>query len=136
MSARLSKRVRGDTRMLCIGAPDGSTEASPRMRSLARRALADRLPIPILQEKKKGYQGVDWHEALTAAREEVARDLDRLSEVAATVETLDLDGMKGLVDRWPSGSWHSKATTRDYRLKLLRGLSVGQFLRKASGSNR
>lgn len=128
----------GDRRLIefCLRVPEEQFTLGGVPRSLARRAMADRLPAAILQEKKKGYQGVDWHESLSAAREEIARDLDRLSEVDVTVETLDLTGMKGLVERWPSGSWHSPATTRDYRLKLLRGLSVGQFLRKASGSNR
>lgn len=128
----------GDRRLIefCLRVPEEQFTLGGVPRSLARRALKDRLPPSILQEKRKGYQGADWHEALTAARGEVARDLDRLSEVAATVETLDLDGMKRLVERWPSDSWHSQATNRDYRLKLLRGLSVGQFLRKASRSNR
>ncbi|HEX8625903.1 MAG TPA: asparagine synthase-related protein [Allosphingosinicella sp.] len=128
----------GDRRFIefCLRVPEDQFTLGGVPRSLARRALADRLPSAIVQERKKGYQCVDWHEALTAAREEIARDLDRLSEIAATAETLDLDGMKRLVERWPSGSWHSQSTTRDYRLKLLRGLSVGQFLRKASGSNR
>ncbi|HEX8064661.1 MAG TPA: asparagine synthase-related protein [Allosphingosinicella sp.] len=128
----------GDRRLIefCLRVPEEQFTLGGIPRSLARRAMADRLPPAILQEKKKGYQGADWHEALTAAREEVARDLDRLSEIAASADTLDLAGMKRLVERWPSGSWHSQATTRDYRLKLLRGLSVGQFLRKASGSNR
>jgi asparagine synthase (glutamine-hydrolysing) len=128
----------GDRRLIefCLRVPEEQFTLGGVPRSLARRALADRLPSAILQEKRKGYQGTDWHEALTAAREQVAQDLDRLGEVAATIETLDLAGMKQLVERWPSGSWHSQANTRDYRLKLLRGLSVGHFLRKASGSNR
>jgi asparagine synthase (glutamine-hydrolysing) len=128
----------GDRRLIefCLRIPEEQFTLGGVPRSLARRALADRLPPAILDEKKKGYQGADWHEALTAAREEVAGDLDRLGEIAATAETLDLAGMKRLVERWPSGSWHSPRITRDYRLKLLRGLSVGHFLRKASGSNR
>jgi asparagine synthase (glutamine-hydrolysing) len=126
----------GDRRLIefCLRVPEEQFTLEGVPRSLARRALADRLPLPILQEKKKGYQGADWHEALT--RQEVAQDLGRLDEVAGTAGTLDLAGMKRLVEGWPSGSWHSQTTTRHYRLKLLRGLSVGGFLRKASGSNR
>lgn len=128
----------GDRRLIefCLRVPEEQFTLGGIPRSLARRALADRLPLSIVQEKKKGYQGADWHEALTAAQEEVSQELGRLGEIAATVDTLDLAGMKRLVERWPSGSWHSPAITRDYRLKLLRGLSVGQFLRKATGSNR
>jgi asparagine synthase (glutamine-hydrolysing) len=128
----------GDRRLIefCLRVPEEQFTLGGVPRSLARRALADRLPAAILQERKKGYQGADWHEALTSAREDIAQDLDRLREVAAAAQILDLAGMEGLVERWPSGAWHSQKVTRDYRLKLLRGLSVGQFLRKASGSNR
>ena len=49
---------------------------------------------------------------------------------------LDLEGMKRLVDDWPTDSWHKNAVMQAYRLRLLRGISVGHFLRKASGSNR
>jgi asparagine synthase (glutamine-hydrolysing) len=52
---------------------ENRTSVGPLARSLAKRALADRLPQAVLNETKKGYQAVDWHEGLTAARAEVAR---------------------------------------------------------------
>jgi asparagine synthase (glutamine-hydrolysing) len=128
----------GDRRLIefCLRVPEEQFTLGGVPRSLARRALADRLPPAILHERKKGYQGADWHEALGSGREGLAQDIARLGEIPAAAETLDLAGMERLVEGWPTGAWHSHKVTRDYRLKLLRGLSVGQFLRKASGSNR
>ena len=36
---------------------------------------------------------------------------------------------------WPSGGWERADTILSYRATLLRGISVGHFLRRASGSN-
>jgi asparagine synthase (glutamine-hydrolysing) len=104
-------------------------------RSLAKRALADRLPQAVLNEQKKGYQAVDWHEGLTAARAEIAAELDRLAACAPAAKTLDIDRLKRLVEHWPTSGWERDDVIQPYRLALLRGISAGHFLRKASGAN-
>jgi len=103
--------------------------------SLAKRALADRLPPAVLNEQKKGYQAADWHEGLTAARAEVAAELDRLAACAPAAKTLDIERMKRLVENWPASGWERDDVIRPYRLALLRGIAAGHFLRKASGAN-
>jgi hypothetical protein len=37
--------------------------------------------------------------------------------------------------QWPTGGWENEAVLRNYRIALLRALSTGHFLRRASGSN-
>jgi asparagine synthase (glutamine-hydrolysing) len=49
---------------------------------------------------------------------------------------LDLDKMTALVSNWPTSGWERDKVIRSYRLALLRGISAGHFLRKASGANR
>jgi asparagine synthase (glutamine-hydrolysing) len=90
----------------------------------------------VLNEKKKGYQAADWHEALTAARPEIAAELERLAACAPAAQTLDLERMKNLVENWPDSGWERDEVIEPYRFALLRGISVGHFLRKASGGNR
>lgn len=104
-------------------------------RALAKRALADRLPAAVLNERKRGYQAADWHEGLTAARADVAAELNRLSASASAARALDIVKMKGLVENWPTSGWERVDVENRYRLALLRGISVGHFLRKASGAN-
>ncbi len=36
---------------------------------------------------------------------------------------------------WPQAGWHTEATISEYRLALLRAVSTGHFLRRASRSN-
>lgn len=120
----------------CLGIPTEHFLADGVQRALGKRALADRLPQAVLNEKKKGYQAVDWHESLTAARADVAAEIERLADCAPAAKVLDLERMRRLVENWPTGGWETDAVMRPYRLALLRGISAGHFLRKASGANR
>jgi len=105
-------------------------------RSLAKRALADRLPHAVLNERRKGYQGIDWHENLTAARAEITAELDRLRACAPAVRVLDIAKMKRLVENWPASGWERPDVMQPYRLALARGIGMGHFLRKVAGANR
>jgi asparagine synthase (glutamine-hydrolysing) len=104
-------------------------------RSLARRAFSDRLPEAVRDNQSVGYQASDWHEGLTAARAELALELDRLAACTPARRTLDLEKMKRLVKNWPSSGWEGNKIEHQYRLALLGGISAGHFLRKASGAN-
>jgi asparagine synthase (glutamine-hydrolysing) len=119
----------------CLSIPTEEFLANGVTRALAKRALADRLPQAVLNEHKRGYQAVDWHEGLTAARAEVAAELDRLAACAPAAKVLDIDRMKRLVANWPTSGWERDDVREPYRLALLRGIGAGHFLRKASGGN-
>src|SRR5207249_2791570 len=53
-----------DVRLIefCLSVPTEQFFRDGVNRALARRALADRLPPAVVEEQRKGYQGVDWHE--------------------------------------------------------------------------
>ncbi len=119
----------------CLCIPTEQYLAGGIPRSLAKRVLADRLPAAVLNEQKKGYQAVDWHEGLTAARAEIAAELDRLAACAPAAKALDIERMRRLVENWPISGWEREDIMLPYRLALLRGISAGHFLRKASGAN-
>jgi asparagine synthase (glutamine-hydrolysing) len=119
----------------CLSIPTEEYLSNGVTRSLAKRALADRLPQAVLDEPKKGYQAVDWHEGVTAARAEIAAELDRLAASAPAAKTLDIERMRRLVENWPTSGWERDEVMQPYRLALLRGIAAGHFLRKASGAN-
>jgi asparagine synthase (glutamine-hydrolysing) len=119
----------------CLSIPTEEYLANGALRALAKRALADRVSQVALSEQKKGYQAVDWHEGLTAARADIATELERLAACTPAVEALDIDRLNHLVENLPASGWERDAVRRPYRLALLRGISAGHFLRKASGSN-
>jgi asparagine synthase (glutamine-hydrolysing) len=119
----------------CLSVPTDQFFRDGINRALARHALTDRLPQAVVAEQRKGYQGVDWHEGLTAAQDELAVELGRLDDCAPASRALDLARLRRLVAQWPNGRWHSDEVTGRYRLALLRGLSCGHFLRRATGLN-
>lgn len=118
----------------CLGVPmeaflQGAT------RTLGRRALADRLPPSVLNERRKGYQAADWHEGLTAARGEVEAEIARLAQCGPAARMLDLERLRALTEHWPRSGWERDGTRNAYRLALLRGISAGHFLRKTGRGN-
>jgi asparagine synthase (glutamine-hydrolysing) len=119
----------------CLSVPTEQFFRNGVPRALARAALADRVPAEVLNERRRGLQAVDWHEGMTAARSQVLDEIGRLEQNGPAVRTLDLPRMRRLAENWPAQGWHHEDTIEQYRLALLRGISVGHFLRRASGGN-
>jgi asparagine synthase (glutamine-hydrolysing) len=119
----------------CLTVPLEQYLRDGQRRALARTAFADRLPSLVIDEKRKGYQAADWYEELTAARGAIAEEVGRIAASAPACATLDSQKMERLVSDWPTDGWLKQDTIQKYRLSLMRGVSAGHFLRKASGSN-
>ena len=126
-----------DRRMIefCLSAPIEQLIADGRLRALARRALADRLPPELLTMPTRGYQAVDWHEGLTADRATLTADLDRLAATPMVDRLMDVDALRALAARWPERDWIDPPIEDAYRRKLLRGVAVGRFITRALGVN-
>jgi len=118
-----------------LAVPMAEYVAGGRFRSLPRRALADRLPPAVLNARGKGRQAADWYLGLTEARAEIREELSRLRASGAIADQIDVERLTRLEGNWPATGWGTQAVRDDYRIALLRGVSVGHFLRKASGSN-
>jgi asparagine synthase (glutamine-hydrolysing) len=132
-----SRDPTGDRRLIefCLSIPLEEYLRDGRRRAIARTAFADRLPHAVAEEKRKGYQAADWHEGLTAARDEIAGEVGRIAASAPACSALDSRKMERLVRDWPTSGWDKQANVQQYRLALMRGVSAGHFVRKASGSN-
>lgn len=120
----------------CLRVPSEQYLRNGVQRALARRAFADRLPAIVVEERRKGYQAVDWHEGVGAARDELREELARIAATAEAATALDTEKMKALVENWPKGGWHKPEVFQPYRLALVRGVSTGHFIRKAARSNK
>jgi asparagine synthase (glutamine-hydrolysing) len=119
----------------CLSVPLEQYLRNGRRRALARSAFADRLPGIVVEEKRKGYQAADWYEGLTEARGAIAEEVERISASGPARAALDSERMGRLVRDWPADGWLKQDKVEAYRLALMRGISAGHFLRKASGSN-
>jgi hypothetical protein len=71
-----------------------------------------------------------------AVRGEVAEELNRLADCSAAARAIDLPRLDRLMKKWPSAGWHKEEVEYPYRFALLRAVSAGHFLRRASGGNR
>jgi asparagine synthase (glutamine-hydrolysing) len=119
----------------CLTVPADQYLRNGVRRALARAAFADRLPEALLKERRKGYQAADWHEGLSAGRGELGDELGRIAACDEARSAIDTERLRRLTADWPASGWDESAATRQYRLVLLRAVSVGHFIRKASGSN-
>ncbi|MCX8477813.1 MAG: asparagine synthase-related protein [Sphingomonas sp.] len=119
----------------CLSLPTSEFLRDGETRALGKRALADRLPEDVLAERRKGYQAVDWHEGLCAARGQLAEELGRLEDLPAVAGLLDLERLQSLLVDMPDTGWETRNTIEKYRLALLRGGAVAHFLRRASRTN-
>lgn len=119
----------------CLAIPEDQFLRRGEMKFLYRRAFEPELPAAEIVARKRGYQAADWHEGLTAARAQVASELDRLERSAGARRALDLPRLRRLVDNWPAGEWHREDITQQYRLMLMRGVAAGMFIRTVEGGN-
>lgn len=119
----------------CLALPTGTFLHDGLPRRLARLGLTDRLPAAVLTERRKGYQAADWFENVTTSRDSLLQEVRRLRNVDGAPEVLDLDRMEALLESMPQEGWTDPGIMRRYRLLVLRGVSAGHFMRKASRTN-
>jgi asparagine synthase (glutamine-hydrolysing) len=104
-------------------------------RSFARRVLADRLPGEILDERRRGANTPDWFRFLTARRQDIARDIERLDASPLARRLIDLPRLKTLMTQWPKDEHEAEQRVWEYRRALARAVHVGRFVRWVEGGN-
>jgi asparagine synthase (glutamine-hydrolysing) len=119
----------------CLSIPTEQYLRDGVPKALARAALADRLAPETLQERRLGRQAVDWHEGMTADLESLAAEIERIGASDAAAGLVDVPRLRALASNWPRGGWHSPEVNTAYRIALLRAVSAGHFIRRASGGN-
>ena len=120
----------------CLAVPESQYLRDGKTRWLLRRAMADRLPAEILDSRSRGLQGADWYESVAGELPRIRAELERLEAHPTAGRYLDLPALKASLEDWPTADWHSTQLEKRYRLKLLRGLSAGAFVRYVENDNR
>jgi asparagine synthase (glutamine-hydrolysing) len=111
----------------CMAVPGSQYLRNGVTRSLIRRAMTGLLPDHLRLRPTYGMQAPDWPEWLPSMRAELAAELDRLDRSETAARCLDLAKMRQLVDAWPAQL--TLAHERDYPLLLVRGVTMGRFIR-------
>lgn len=120
----------------CLSVPDTQYLRDGQTRWLLRRAMAGRLPAEIMESRSRGLQAADWYESAAGDLPRIREELARLEAHPSAGRYLDLPALRALVDAWPASGWHDAMVDMQYRYKLLRGLSVGAFVRHVENDNR
>lgn len=115
----------------CLSVPDEQFRLGGIPSSLARRAMADRLPPTVLRQRARGLQAADWHSGFANPKGELGGMVERLAGCRETARLLDIPRLRQAIDHWPAGGWNEAGVTRLYRHELLRALSNGDFLGRA-----
>lgn len=121
----------GDLRIFefCLSLPEEQFLRHGESRWLLRRAMADRLPAAILNNKQRGLQSADWFERLIEARPAIVAELAHLQSSELAQHVLDLPRLNELVARLGQPGGSPATMMMDYHSVLERGLMVGRFLR-------
>lgn len=115
----------------CLSVPDAQFRLGGMSASLARRAMADRLPRSVLRQRARGLQAADWYFGFTDPQRELHEKIAKLAACPNTKRMLDIAAMRRAIDEWPSSGWHEPEVAERYRYDLLRALSNGDFLLRA-----
>jgi len=119
--------------LLSVPEPMFRREGVPR--SFARKILADRLPREIVEERRRGTNGLAWYRALGEKRAEMASDLERLEGSPLARRLIDLPRLKRAMAQWPKDEHAAEPHKHEYAAILTRGIHVGRFVRWVEGGN-
>jgi asparagine synthase (glutamine-hydrolysing) len=103
-------------------------------RAVVRGAMSDRLPEAIRLRTRRGEQLPHWLDVMTAAREEIARELVVMREHPLSRELIDIDRLERLSCDWPASQQRREPGIEDhYRRTLWRAATVSRYLRWFEG---
>ena len=114
----------------CLTVPLEQFVRDGKLRSLARRAMAGRLPATTLDRPQRGRQSADWHASMSAVRGRMLSEMNHLESSPLASRMLDLARMRRLIEDWPTGGFDQPQVEGPYHAALTRGFSMGSFLRK------
>ncbi|HDZ47785.1 hypothetical protein LCGC14_0107170 [marine sediment metagenome] len=127
-----------DVRLIefCLSIPESQYVGGGQFKWLLMRLMKDVLPPEILNVKTRGLQSADWHEQLDNAVPQIREELEKLKAHGSAGDYLDIESLEKSLDEWPShGALDSQEAELRYRTRMLRGLSVGRFVRYADEQN-
>lgn len=119
----------------CLAVPDHQYLRDGQTRWLLKRLMDGVLPPEITQARSTGIQAADWYVDTTAAVPAIRETLLNWKKHPEAARYLDLDVLLKDLEDWPDQGWANPRIIQKYRLKLLRGLSVGTFVQYVDDRN-
>ena len=96
--------------------------------------MAGLLPPAVVENRRQGAQAVTWRRQMSAARDEILREIDALAACPDTAALFDIGRLKALAAEI-DGPDESREMMIALQVTLTQALNVGRFARRFSGSN-
>jgi asparagine synthase (glutamine-hydrolysing) len=120
----------------CFGLPDDQFLRDGETRWLARRLLKGKIPDLVLDEKRRGLQGADWHLRLGRNRQRLDDELTGLARDPAMAARFDLPRLRQALANWPARTpVEDTRQSQVLRLALPRALATARFIKHVQGQN-
>ena len=116
----------------CLSIPLEQYLLKGQTRSLIRRAMSGVLPEPVRMNQRAVIQGASWHLHFDQEKPDIQAETRKLNHSETARRVLNCSMLETLASEWPR-DWSDPGTVATYRLRFLRGLAVGRFLRWFEG---
>jgi asparagine synthase (glutamine-hydrolysing) len=112
---------------LCLAIPPDLLASRPVEPSpVYLSAFGDRIPEPVLHNRRRGYQGADWYEMFEPA--EVGALFEQLAGNPAVEALLDMEAIRARIASWPRSGDRNWKRLAPYRTGVLRALALADFV--------
>ena len=119
----------------CLNVPEEHYLRDGRQRALQRDAIADRVPPEIYGNYKIGEQVPEWFSRLSARRDGVLADIERIARSPLASRAIDVDGLRRAARNWPADAQAANAAGPKFRYGLPRAVNLGNFICWFEGGN-
>jgi asparagine synthase (glutamine-hydrolysing) len=119
----------------CIGIPEDQYFREGQDRWLIRRAMKQRLPDIVLNQKRCGTQSADWYPRLTRQRYQIAKEVKRLAEIPEVASILDMQRLDAILDNWPDRQPAEYTPEESRMLNVPDELAAAYFIESMTKSN-
>jgi asparagine synthase (glutamine-hydrolysing) len=119
----------------CLRIPEDQFLRNGEARWLLRRAMSNRLPAEILNNRLRGLQASNWLKTMRGAKNKIEAAMNRIERSPVAREAIDLPRMRMLLQNIESVRAETDRALMDYRSVLELGLSMGCFLAWIEGVN-
>ena len=109
-----------------LNLPPDALVGRGRIKPLVRDALADRVPMPILSNRLRGYSGADWYSRIDQA--DCRKALEDIAASRTASDLLDIAAIARAIDRWPAYDPAKAPALTAFGNRLAKALSTGLFL--------
>lgn len=119
----------------CLSVPETQYWHRGADRWLLRRYMRRILPEETVQSRLQGVQGADWAIRFREQASDIASNLSGLSALSKAGDLVDLPNLQQSLHRLQTAKLASWSADREYKTKLLRGLTAAEFVRYTTGEN-